>query len=108
MEAENLLQSLCKRHGVDPARGESLLPLIQWAQKGPPESRDRVMDVVERAIALESQGKSTDPIELSGAADQAVLGAVARILHDWAPDDSVIESGLRARHKRDEPEDLAG
>ena len=105
MEPESLLQSLCERHGVQPSRGESLLPLIQWALKGPEESRKRILEVVERAIQDESNGHSADPIELSAAADQAVLVAVARVLHNWTPDNTVIEAGLGAQAGEGEAEE---
>lgn len=106
MEAENLLLRLCERHGVEPSRGERLIPLIQWALKGPEESRKKILRVVEHAIQEESNGRSADPIELSAAADQAVLVAVARVLHDWTPDNTVIEAGLGAQANEGEAEEL--
>jgi len=87
MRAQNLLRRLCERHGVQPSRCESLLPLVQWALRGPEESRDYILTVVERAIADHGEGRRANPAELIAAADRAVLAAVARVLHRWEPDD---------------------
>lgn len=90
MEAETLLQRLCERHGVNPDRGESLLPLIRWALKGPDDSKARILDVVERSIEADRDGMPTNRIELSEAADRAVLAAVAKVLHTWSPGQGMI------------------
>lgn len=93
MEAEILLRRLCERHGVDPSRGNRLLSLVRWSLKGPQASRTRILEVVERALAEESDGKPVDKHELSRAADHAILTAVAGVLHKWTPGDSFSGMG---------------
>jgi hypothetical protein len=90
MEAETLLKRICERLGVNPDRGESLLPLIRWALKGPEDSKARILKVIERSIEDNRDGKPTNKIELSAAADQAILVAVAQVLHTWAPGKGLI------------------
>jgi len=94
MEAENLLQSLCERHGVDRARGERLLPLIRWALKGPLGSRARILEVVDRSLAKDAEGEPLREDELRAAAERAILLAVARVLHTWAPDQRALDFGI--------------
>lgn len=94
MEAESLLNQLCERHGVDPTQAERLLPLVRWALKGPDESKKRILGVVERALSGDPDMAHKSRDELAAAADQAILVAVARVLHDWTPEQKVLDLGL--------------
>lgn len=94
MEAENLLQSLCERHGVDRARGERLLPLIRWALKGPLGSRARILSVVDRSLAKDAEGEPQREEELTAAAERAMLLAVAKVMHTWSPGQRALDFGF--------------
>ncbi|MFT7669577.1 MAG: hypothetical protein ACI8X5_002282 [Planctomycetota bacterium] len=90
MEAEILLQQLCQLHGVEMTHGQRLLPLVQWALKGPNESRRRILKVVELALRGDPYAEEKSREELAAAADHAILIAVARVVHDWTPDSKVL------------------
>jgi len=94
MEARSLLLALCERHGVDPARAERLLPLVRWALKGPEESKQRILEVVERALSGDPDAIASNREDLLAAADDAILLAVARVLHDWTPEQAVLDLGF--------------
>ena len=106
MEAEILLQQLCERHGVDLTHGQPLLPLVRWALKGPDESRRKILEVVELALRGNPGTAERTPGDLIEAADQAILVAVARVLHGWAPKSDLLDLDLEARRERLDPEDV--
>lgn len=87
MEAERLLEALCRRHGLDTTAGDELLPLVRWALGAPPEVRERVLETVERSLGL------ADRHARERAADEAMLRAVARVLHDWSPSRGILDLG---------------
>jgi hypothetical protein len=92
MEAESLLNQLCARHGVDPASGARLLPLVRWALEAPPESRERILQVVENQLRGEPQeGELNASGDRQVAAEHAVLVAVAKVLHQWNPKLSLLD-----------------
>ena len=98
MEAEILLSRLCARHGVDPASGARLLPLVRWALEAPRDSRERILRVVEDQLQGKPR-KADQPSaagELQAAAEHAVLVAVARVLHQWKPDQGLLDLGQGA------------
>jgi len=95
MEAENLLKDLCARHGVDPARGARLLPLVRWALKGPDDARERILAVVEKTLRVRDEsGIDKTQEEIDEDADRAVMLSVAKILHTWQPEERILELGL--------------
>ena len=104
MEAEILLQQLCERYHIDPARGQQLLPLIKWALKGPTESRERIIKVVEQALSASPQTARKSRGELIAAADFAILLEVARVLHDWSPENTVLDLDFLNRPGAPDPE----
>ncbi|MAF67556.1 MAG: hypothetical protein CMJ84_18110 [Planctomycetes bacterium] len=91
MDPETLLNQLCERHGVSRNEGYRLLPLIRWALRGPDETREKILAVVEQTLAVRA-GEGEDDGSLEHAADQAILVAVARVLHDWTPSTGLIDS----------------
>jgi len=87
MEAEDLISNLCRRHGASAEVGARLLPLVRWALQGPPETRERVMELVERTLRLRDHQAQRD------AADEVTLRAVAQVLHDWSPSQGILDLG---------------
>ena len=92
MDAEGLLTELCRRYGVPRERGERLLPLVRWALQAPAEARDKILAVVEETLA-EGDGGPERQQALAKEADEAVLRAVARVLHDWTPSTGILDLG---------------
>jgi len=88
MDPESLLEELCRRHGVAPRRGARLLPLVRWALKGPDETRERILAVVEETLAGKGRRRAKS---LEQAAEEAILTAVARVLHDWTPSEDILD-----------------
>lgn len=106
MEAKSLLNALCERHGVDPTQAERLLPLVRWALKGPAESKQRILEVVDKALSGDPSAAENSREELLAAADHAILVAVARVLHDWTPKDSMLDLGFPRGAQAPESEEL--
>ncbi len=104
MDPKNLLDSLCARHGVDPDLGARLLPLVRWALKGPADSRERILRVVEKTLAGEQTSAEESKRELNAAANHAVLVAVARVLHNWSPADQLMGLDLGVAGPLEDPE----
>lgn len=93
MDPQVLLERLCRRHGVPPARGERLLPLVRWALESPSEVRVRILAIVEETLSWHARDLEGEE-ELASAANQSVLLAVARVLHTWSPSERIL--GLEA------------
>lgn len=92
MDPETLLRRLCRAHGVPPARGRRLYPLICWALESPPEVRERILAIVEETLAWRGEeGDGERPPEPT--ASPAVLIAVARVLHEWSPSERILGIG---------------
>ena len=90
MDPQELMRRLCRRHGVIPARGERLLPLVRWALESPREIRERILKIVEDTLAWHARTEEA-PGEASGsAASPTVLVAVAKVLHGWSPSDRIL------------------
>lgn len=87
MEAEDLIEALCRRHGAAPEAGAQLLPLVRWALQSSDETRRSVIELVERTLRLRTER------EQSEAADDAMLIAVARVLHGWTPSQGILDLG---------------
>jgi AcrR family transcriptional regulator len=85
MTPDQILQSLCERYHLPPARAERLIPLIERALQAPPGVRERILELVESNVERESRRKKPSDREL--ALDERMLGVVARIIHAWNPPD---------------------
>ena len=85
MSADQILQSLCDRHGLPIARAERLLPLIERALRAPVGVRDRILELVESNVERESRRR--EPSDRERQLDERMLGVVARIIHPWSPPD---------------------
>lgn len=91
MEAEILLHRLCERHGIDPDRGARLLPLVRWALEGPQDARERILRLVEASLKTGEQVPPRTLKNLHATAERALLVAVARVLHEWSPDEGLLD-----------------
>ncbi len=89
MDPSAIIAELCRRHGVSPAFGNRLRPLIERAQVVPPEASARIMDLIERSFAEEARRAREEEQKKreQEVRDVRVLSAVASILHAWEPPD---------------------
>ena len=71
-----------------------MLPLVRRALQAPSDVRNRILTLVENNLVKKAQGK-LDSTTLWNEMDNAVLVAVARVLHEWDPSSSVLELGRR-------------
>jgi hypothetical protein len=92
MTPENLLRSMCERHGLPADYGRRLLPLVRKAMEAPDEVRERILALVDGNLANRAQGSAEVEAHLEGS-DQEVLVAVARVLHDWTPSEPMLDLG---------------
>jgi hypothetical protein len=92
MTPENLLRSMCERHGLPADYGRRLLPLVRKAMDAPDEVRERILALVDGNLANRAQGSAELESHLEGT-DQEVLVAVARVLHDWTPSEPMLDLG---------------
>lgn len=100
MSAENLVRALCARHGLPEAAGTPFLPLVRKALLATDGTRDRILRLVDEALADRSEalaGGSKDP-----AGDDRVLVAVARVLHGWTPSEGMLDLGSSLDRYRSE------
>ena len=49
--------------------------------------------MVEKALSGDPGSDSCTKAELVAAADQAILMAVARVLHNWSPEGEILDLG---------------
>lgn len=99
MTPEALLQAMCKRHGLSPDSGESLLPLVKKAVESPPEIRNRILFLVDRNLASKAKGVA-DEKRLWNELDNDVLVAVAKVLHGWHPSGEILNMGDQLKGER--------
>ncbi len=92
MNPEDLVSAMCARHGLPPESGAHLLPLVKKALEAPDAIRNRILTVVDGSLALTAQGRAGGDRVWSDV-DREVLIAVARVLHGWAPSDSMLDLG---------------
>jgi hypothetical protein len=102
MTPENLLRSMCERHGLPAEYGQRLLPLVRRAMEAPDEVRDRLLALVDGNLADHAQSGPSDAEDADGAQreveiqrdiDEDVLIAVARVLHGWSPSEPLFDFG---------------
>ena len=93
MTPENLLRSMCERHGLPADYGERLIPLVRRAMAAPDEVRDRILALVDGNLAQHA-AKDGNPGPLPAPdPDKEVLLAVARVLHNWTPAEPMLDLG---------------
>lgn len=90
MTPEEMLREMCVRHGLPPDYAVKLIPVVRRAMESPEEVRRRILAMVEgnlkqHATDLDEQHDADhDP-------DEAVLMAVARLMHHWKPSESMLD-----------------
>ena len=90
MTPEEMLREMCVRHGLPPDYAVKLIPVVRRAMDSSEEVRQRIMAMVEGNLAqhaadLEEQEEADrDP-------EEAVLLAVARLMHHWTPSESMLD-----------------
>ncbi|HVS19760.1 MAG TPA: hypothetical protein VMT18_14240 [Planctomycetota bacterium] len=75
-DPQAVLAALCRLHGLDVARGEDLLPLIERALTARDSVRRQVLQLVDATLrrrALET-----------GTEDGPLLALLAGLLHGWS------------------------
>lgn len=92
MTPENLLRSMCERHGLPAEYGQRLLPLVRRAMEAPDEVRERLLALVDGNLATRAQGEP-DGAPSERDVDHDVLVAVARVLHAWSPSEPMSDLG---------------
>ncbi len=92
MTPENLLRSMCERHGLPAEYGARLIPLVRRAMESPDEVKQRILALVEGNLAQCARGDDGGAT-LWRDLDHEVLLAVARVLHDWSPSEPLLDLG---------------
>jgi len=92
MTPEDLVRALCARHGLPPEAGAAYLPLVQKALTAPDEVRDRILTLVSEGLSQRAQGLTAVP-QVDKEVDREILIAIAKVLHTWAPSDSMLDLG---------------
>jgi hypothetical protein len=92
MTPENLLRSMCERHGLPADYGQRLLPLVRQAMEAPDEVRERILALVDGNLADRAESGG-DQHALERHVDHEVLVAVARVLHGWSPSEPMSDLG---------------
>jgi hypothetical protein len=92
MTPENLLRSMCERHGLPADYGQRLLPLVRRAMEAPDEVRERILALVDGNLANRAQGEPPKDDAARGP-DEDILLAVARVLHGWSPSEPLFDLG---------------
>jgi hypothetical protein len=100
MSAENLLRALCARHGLPEEAGTPFLPLVRKALIATDDSRERILRLVDEALADRSEALAAGARDPAG--DERVLVAVARVLHPWTPSEGILDLGSSLDQRRGE------
>jgi hypothetical protein len=95
MTPEELLRKMCVRHGLPPDYATKLVPVVRRAMDSPEEVRERILAMVEPNLAQHAADRD-EPPPMTSDPDEAVLMAVARLMHHWSPSDAASdpESGI--------------
>ncbi len=91
MSADELIRALCARHGLPPEAGAAFLPLVRKALASVDASRDRLLRLVDEALAERADALSSG-VQERRAADRTLV-AVARVLHTWSPSEGMLDLG---------------
>ena len=86
MEPQKKINELCRKHGVSPAFGNRLRPLLEKAVVSPPEKRQRLIELVERSFEEEGRRvrRLLAPADLPPE-EFDLIKTVAGALHSWDP-----------------------
>jgi hypothetical protein len=92
---EDLLRKMCLRHGLPPDYAIKFIPVVRRAMESPDEIRERILAMVDGNLAQHAADRITVPVPARDPED-AVLLAVARLMHHWTPSDNALdpESGF--------------
>jgi hypothetical protein len=95
MTPEELLRRMCLRHGLPPDYAIKLIPVVRRAMESPEEVREKILAMVDGNLAQHAADRD-GPHDLANDPDEAVLIAVARLMHHWTPSDAAMdpEKGL--------------
>lgn len=98
MSAENLVRALCARHGLPAEAGTPYLPLVRKALLSTDGTRERVLRLVDEALAERADVLAGGLRDAAG--DDRVMVSVARVLHGWSPSEGMLDLGssLDRRH----------
>ena len=100
MSAENLVRALCARHGLPEEAGTPFLPLVRKALLATDGTRDRILRLVDEALADRSDALANGSRDPAG--DDRVLVAVARVLNGWTPSEGMLDMGSSLDRYRSE------
>ncbi len=84
MDPHQLLQELCRRHGLQAGEHRDLLPLAEKAAGQPEPVRDRLLELIGEALRLRAERELAPRRSFAGP-EQELLVDVARALHGWGP-----------------------
>ncbi|HEV8111217.1 MAG TPA: hypothetical protein VGR31_00425 [Planctomycetota bacterium] len=87
---EALLRKMCLQHGLPPDYAIKLIPVVRRAMESPDEIRERILAMVEGNLAQHAADRVLTPPEAKDP-DDAVLLAVARLMHHWTPSESALD-----------------
>lgn len=90
MTPEEMLRKMCVRHGLPPDYATKLVPVVRRAMDSPDEVRERILAMVDGNLAQHA-ADIDEPPELSNDPDDAVLLAIARLMHHWTPSESALD-----------------
>jgi hypothetical protein len=90
MTPEELLKRMCVRHGLPPDYATKLIPVVRRAMDSPDEVRERILAMVDGNLRQHAADRDDPPV-LSQDPDDAVLMAVARLMHHWTPSDAALD-----------------
>lgn len=90
MTPEELLRDMCVRHGLPPDYGMKLIPVVRRAMEAPEEVRARILAMVEGNLRQHAADRGEHE-EAGRDPDEAVLVAVARLMHHWKPSESILD-----------------
>jgi hypothetical protein len=87
---EELLRAMCLRHGLPPDYAIRLIPVVRRAMCSPEEIRERILAMVDGNLAQHAADRTQEPPEARDP-DDAVLLAVARLMHHWTPSANALD-----------------
>ena len=87
---EELLRRMCIRHGLPPDYAIQLIPVVRRAMDSPDEIRERILAMVDGNLAQHAADRESGPPKARDP-DDAVLLAVARLMHHWTPSDAALD-----------------
>ncbi len=86
MDAERLLNRMCRRRGLPASHGAELLPMVRRAVISSARVRRRLLTLIDQTLARRSDGDPSATLEsLEADLDEEVLVSVARRIHAWSP-----------------------